>query len=956
MKYKAFISYSHSEDSQFSPALQSIVEKYAKKWYQTRRIRIFRDETNLAISPGLWSSIVEALEATEFFVFLASPASAKSKWVTKEVQWWLKNRDKQKLLIILTSGNIYWDEASGSLAGDSVPGALSTAFDAEPFYLDLRWVRESSSHVSSDNIQFQNALVPLASVLLDEDMDRLVGENARQIKIRRQFIQLTTTLLAVLCIFLVYLSFSLSEQTKLAISARDEAKSNELLSNYNLAKMHEEKSLSLVNDGFQGVIAKQEAFQKSWLYALEALKLDIPQDKKHLSDVLLGTINTSGVVQLLSKAKRNTIALPATESAVKAISYRSDGKVVVVKANNAVHLLEPKSGTLIKSKSYDQAIAQVAVNKDGGLVALDLGNGSIQLLDTHSWEQKVTIKTSGKVTALAFNNDSTSLAVGQDMGDYRNYSVRLWDVSTGDAIKATMAKGEVNALTFNEDGSLLVFGLGLWEVGAMGDLVEYGDTIEIWNIRDQTTSFEGDYSMISPVQQITYSPDWSRLIAGSWDVTASEHVSRITAWDIHPEGLKREQFIDGYTGIVRKMNYSPKSDSIAIGSSDNSIRILNGSSLKEEFSFDNGADIRALAYSPEGNRIASNNESGGLTIWDVSFSKPVKVPASEGEILATSVDGTLIVAVVDDILVFKNNETGNVTKMLDQGFRSVSAATISPSGNEVVYATKDNELVFWDTQEGQLTSKIGDFLDLTEQEMEYYSNLSNPNTHHMSVAFPTGFLTSLSFSPDGTILAAGTSNDTLQVWNASKSDERVAGMPAYGSELRGHADFIDRLAFNKDGSLLASASYDGTVNVWRIESGDIYVSGVKKQVIQCESVKQMFFDDTGELHVVGASGGVDHSCMPNTFTYRLFDEFNPHIVSRALELIWGVRFNDDRTALVGLDSTNSKGQVCGSFEGVDNCALLAAPAEKDTKLDQLIKWLEDECAYKDERLRTECLN
>src|SRR5215217_2901839 len=98
MAYDAFISYSHAADGKLAPALQSALHRFAKPWYRLRAIRVFRDRTNLSADPGLWSNILAALGQSEFLLLMASPPSAGSKWVRQELDYWLTNRDPQKLL------------------------------------------------------------------------------------------------------------------------------------------------------------------------------------------------------------------------------------------------------------------------------------------------------------------------------------------------------------------------------------------------------------------------------------------------------------------------------------------------------------------------------------------------------------------------------------------------------------------------------------------------------------------------------------------------------------------------------------------------------------------------------------------------------------------------------------------------------------------------------------------
>src|SRR5688500_13914264 len=100
--YKAFISYSHAEDSQLAAAIHSALHRFAKPWYRLHAMRVFRDKTNMSANPALWPAIEQALEQSEWLLFFASPASARSEWVRRELDWWLTRRSIPQLILCVT--------------------------------------------------------------------------------------------------------------------------------------------------------------------------------------------------------------------------------------------------------------------------------------------------------------------------------------------------------------------------------------------------------------------------------------------------------------------------------------------------------------------------------------------------------------------------------------------------------------------------------------------------------------------------------------------------------------------------------------------------------------------------------------------------------------------------------------------------------------------------------------
>ena len=182
MVYQAFISYSHAADGKLSPAIQSALHHFAKGWYQLRAIRVFRDKTNLSVNPGLWGAIEQALSSAEYFLLLASPRAAQSPWVQREVEWWIAHKSVEKLLIVLTDGDLAWDSRCGDFdwnCTSALPRILRGQFKEEPLYIDLRWAG-TTDNLSLRHTQFRAAILDIAATIRGIPKDELDGEDVRQ--------------------------------------------------------------------------------------------------------------------------------------------------------------------------------------------------------------------------------------------------------------------------------------------------------------------------------------------------------------------------------------------------------------------------------------------------------------------------------------------------------------------------------------------------------------------------------------------------------------------------------------------------------------------------------------------------------------------------------------------------------------------------------------------------------
>src|SRR6266550_1252400 len=75
----------------------------------------------------------------------------------------------------------------------------------------------------------------------------------------------------------------------------------------------------------------------------------------------------------------------------------------------------------------------------------------------------------------------------------------------------------------------------------------------------------------------------------------------------------------------------------------------------------------------------------------------------------------------------------------------------------------------------------------------------------------TGTVDAVAFSPDDKQLASGSADNTIKIWDVAGGREKQT--------MAGHTLFVSSVAFSPDGRLLASGSGDQSVKLWDLATG-----------------------------------------------------------------------------------------------------------------------------------------
>ena len=144
-KYKAFISYTHADES-WARWLQRGLERYrvpprlidaleGERDLPRRLFPIFRDRSELSSSSDLGSALQQSLADSEYLVLVCSPAAARSRWLNAEVRYFRALGRSDRILCFVVDGELDVDHPDCAFPPallESEGGAVVEPLAADP--------------------------------------------------------------------------------------------------------------------------------------------------------------------------------------------------------------------------------------------------------------------------------------------------------------------------------------------------------------------------------------------------------------------------------------------------------------------------------------------------------------------------------------------------------------------------------------------------------------------------------------------------------------------------------------------------------------------------------------------------------------------------------------------------------------------------------------------------------
>ena len=858
-RYRAFISYNHAADGRFAPALQSGLQRFARPWSRPWAIRVFRDQTDLGLNPDLWASVQEALIESEYFLLLGSPEAAASKWVAREVQYWLSNRDPSRLLLILTSGELHWDSSNDDFdwsTTTSLPPTLKHTFREEPLYLDLRWAK-AEDHLSLNHGRFRDCIAEIAATLHGKSKAEMESEGVRQAHRARQM-----AFSAVIALALLTLSTALAATFAL-----------------NRAKIAEERRIQAENARDSAVsqvlVTRSERFLPQpldigVLYATEAMQLvDSPATRANLLDVLQVAPALDAFLPETPYVRQMAFSPDGTRLATAGtlrVKGMGEGRIALWDLQSRSPLwVRPVDTGIVHLAFAPDGKTLLAVDKQPGIRRLDVSNGST--LET---------KLLAAPNAAPLDEWSTDHQMSLDGNVFAAMGKRgliQWDLRSGASREIRLPSPDKSmyveslAIASNEHKTLaaalfnrllLAKPNGRWEkiqrlvrpgpiaITNDGDVIGFADgrSVFVWDTKTHRTTFSFDLTAEPAV--LLWSLDGTKLAVGCRDGTLAVHFRQ---WAAHTPMIK----LYGQDSEILAMAFSPdgqwltsvsRSGRIAVWTLQfPSIRIVDKEAIVEQSRL--GRNLKptpgehGLALSANGTLVASKDSSGLIILSSVeSGQKITSVESSDDSDLVAVSDNGSRIAVGTRFGTAKVLETSTGTELgkiarlwsiafsedgkyiataMDRGIQLWNAASIAPLGdlipirriNPVTHSPEGEPLSI----RGAVLafSRDGRWLAVGAQSGAYLVDITNRSVKERIMTDLQGDagIHSIALSPDNTLVGTGMRNGSIMLW------DRASG--AAEGRLRGvHLDPVVALAFDQQGTQLTSLGEDGSVVRWQV--------------------------------------------------------------------------------------------------------------------------------------------
>ena len=523
----------------------------------------------------------------------------------------------------------------------------------------------------------------------------------------------------------------------------------------------------------------------------------------------------------------NIATLEGHTGAVWSVAFSPDGTILASgAADNTITLWDMTTGEpIVTLEGHTDEVYSVAFSPDGKMIVSASRDRTIKLWDVVKWW---TDDQPRPQTLVKVSGDDQEGMSGEALPDPLIVEVRDQDNNPLPDVQVTFTVtagyGELSEQSATTDAN------GQAEVTLTLGPFPNKNTVEVsLGIRTLATfnavgvgmptprSMEGDYRTWQlPDDAIMRLGKGAigrgdRVVAFSPDSTRLAVASAIGIWLYDVATSTEVALLKGHTMGVTSVAFSSDGTLLASGSEDETVKLWAVATHTNIATLRGHTDgVWSVAFSPDGKLLASGAgdpiihfpADNTIKLWDVETNTNIAtLEGHEGRVasVAFSPDGKILASGSDDGTVkLWDVETNTNTATLEGHTDGVASVAFSPDGNILASGGGifDGTVKLWD--------------------VETNANTATLEGHEDGVA-------SVAFSPDGKILASGVGDALFPEFFPESSDNRVklwdvaSGEPI--ASLGGHTGEVWSVTFSPDGTMLASAggTFDNRVKLWDVD-------------------------------------------------------------------------------------------------------------------------------------------
>jgi WD40 repeat protein len=318
----------------------------------------------------------------------------------------------------------------------------------------------------------------------------------------------------------------------------------------------------------------------------------------------------------------------------------------------------------------------------------------------------------------------------------------------------------------------------------------------------------------------------------AWGISGSEaqQPAAVFAGFVHAVTRARAgPVLDGQRGRVEAVAFSPDGTRIATASSDGTTQLWDTNTNGLLVSIESNDWNPAVVFSSDGGRIATAGRDASVQLWDVETGEIlVSLGGDEDPVyeIVFSPDGSRVAA--------SNFET---VRIWDAGGEPLAVLPVSEShipklhfsldGTRVAAVDPDGRSWLWDagtgkalaglTRPGELVAEVAflaDGLRIATLHEDHVVQIRNAKVGKSTIlAGHDDAVQEVALSSDGKRIVTSSRDDTIRVWDANSGE--------FTSTLEGSAFGMFGLTFSPDGALIAAVTEGGDPRLWSAHDGEL---------------------------------------------------------------------------------------------------------------------------------------